>query len=96
MGDSVTKDKQDFILIMDSVQDIILKQDSPDDIVLTDSFPGADHYDPYTGSYDINPVFNQDQILPTKNKALSANVKVRQIKVTHTTNPSGGMTVLIG
>ena len=51
--------------------------------------------DPYTGSYSVIPTF-EDQILPTMNKNMLGDVVVHEIPVTYTTNPSDGITVLIG
>lgn len=54
-----------------------------------------DASEPYTGEYDIVPVF-VDQALPTKGKTLSDDITVKAIPVSRTTNPAGGKTVYIG
>ena len=76
--------------------DILLVCDRPDDLVLEDSFAGSSDYVPYGGPYEIDPVFHSDTTLATRNKLLTRNLTVRQIKITESTNPSGGRTVLIG
>ena len=49
----------------------------------------------YEGSYDIFTSTEEDQILPTRRKILDADIIVRKIDYTETTNPSGGYTAYI-
>ncbi|MBR1810241.1 MAG: hypothetical protein IJ766_01155 [Clostridia bacterium] len=50
---------------------------------------------PYEGAYEISPAF-ESQTLPTKGKSMTDDVTVEAIKVSRTTNASGGKTVYIG
>lgn len=50
----------------------------------------------YDGAYVVIPKVSQEQVLETKNKAMTDNVTVYEIPITRTTNPHGGQTVLIG
>ena len=50
---------------------------------------------PYLGEYDVIPDFEL-QTLETKNRRLKEDVTVEAIRVSRTTNPSGGTTVYIG
>lgn len=52
--------------------------------------------DEYDGAYVVIPKVYQEQVLETKNKAMTDNVTVYEIPITRTTNPHGGQTVLIG
>lgn len=49
----------------------------------------------YQGAYEITPGW-QEQTLETKGKALSDDVTIHEIPVVRTTNPSGGVTIVIG
>lgn len=52
-------------------------------------------HDIYEGPYIVTPrLYNQH--LETKDKTMSDDVTVYEIPVTRTTNPTGGLTVLIG
>ena len=51
--------------------------------------------DPYTGEYIVIPRV-YEQILETARKTMSDDVTVTEIPVTRTSNPQGGLTVLIG
>ena len=50
---------------------------------------------PYTGEYTVVPDF-YEQTLDTKNRRLKDDVTVEAIRVSRTSNPSGGTTVYIG
>ncbi|MBR1810796.1 MAG: hypothetical protein IJ766_03975 [Clostridia bacterium] len=50
---------------------------------------------PYEGAYAIFPAF-ESQTLPTKGKSMTDDVTVEAIKISRTTNASGGKTVYIG
>lgn len=51
--------------------------------------------DPYEGTYEVTPrVYVQS--LNTDGKIMSDDVTVHEIPVTRTSNPEGGLTVLIG
>lgn len=49
----------------------------------------------YKGAYEVLPKF-ENQILPTKNKTLSADITVNAIEVSRVSNPTGGKTIYIG
>lgn len=49
----------------------------------------------YRGAYAVKPGFTE-QVLATKNKMLTDNVKVSAIEVQRVSNTSGGRTVYIG
>ena len=49
----------------------------------------------YTGDYDVTPRLHA-QSLDTDGKLMEDDVTVYEIPITHTTNPTGGLTVLIG
>lgn len=49
----------------------------------------------YRGDYIVEPDFTE-QVLATKNKMLTDNVKVSAIEVQRVSNTSGGRTVYIG
>ena len=55
---------------------------------------GEVHY--YDGPYEVPPMVNTTQILPTANLYLSENVNVNQIPYYEVSNPSGGKTATIG
>lgn len=55
---------------------------------------GEVHY--YDGPYEVTPMVNTTQILPTANLFLSENVNVNQIPYYEVSNPSGGKTATIG
>ena len=55
---------------------------------------GEVHY--YDGPYEVIPMVNTTQILPTANLFLSENVNVDQIPYYEVSNPSGGKTATIG
>lgn len=55
---------------------------------------GEVHY--YDGPYEVTPMVNTSQILPTANLFLSENVNVNQIPYYEVSNPSGGKTATIG
>lgn len=50
----------------------------------------------YDGAYTVTPILHEAQTLNTKNKLLEDDISVLEIPVTRTTNPQGGLTVLIG
>lgn len=49
----------------------------------------------YDGEYEITPSLDE-QTLETANKTMLDDVTVHQIQITRTSNPEGGLTVLIG
>ena len=49
----------------------------------------------YDGEYEITPSLDE-QTLETANKTMIDDVTVHQIPITRTSNPEGGLTVLIG
>lgn len=49
----------------------------------------------YSGAYSVEPDFTE-QVLATKNKMLTDDVKVSAIEVQRVSNTSGGRTVYIG
>ena len=49
----------------------------------------------YEGEYEVTPKF-AEQSLPTKEKLLEKDVKVKEIPYTEVSNNSGGLTVIIG
>ncbi len=48
----------------------------------------------YEGSYEITPKL-EDQVAPTADKVMRADMTVKEIPVSETTNPDGGTTVVI-
>ncbi len=50
----------------------------------------------YDGPYDVIPMPNTTQILPTANLAMSTNINVHEIPYQEVTNLSGGITATIG
>lgn len=54
-----------------------------------------DPHDIYEGPYAVTPRL-YDQYLETDGKLMEDDVTVYEIPVTRTTNPTGGLTVLIG
>lgn len=55
----------------------------------------ASDVETYRGDYIVEPDFTE-QVLATKNKMLTDNVKVSAIEVQRVSNTSGGRTVYIG
>lgn len=51
--------------------------------------------DEYEGPYTVTPSFSE-QTLATNQKLMLDNVTVYEIPVTRTSNPQGGLTVIIG
>lgn len=51
--------------------------------------------DEYEGPYTVTPGFSE-QTLATNQKLMLDNVTVYEIPVTRTSNPQGGLTVIIG
>lgn len=51
--------------------------------------------DIYQGNYEVTPKVTQ-QILSTKNKVMTDNLKIKEIPYFETNNNSGGNTVYIG
>jgi len=49
----------------------------------------------YDGSYEVTPRLYA-QSLDTDGKLMEDDVTVYEIPISHTTNPTGGLTVLIG
>lgn len=54
-----------------------------------------DDHQTYTGDYEVTPRLYA-QSLDTDGKLMQDDVTVYEIPVTRTTNPTGGLTVLIG
>lgn len=52
-------------------------------------------HDPYTGSYQIIPDADADQVLDTSNKLLVDDIIVYQIPYSEVENNAGGLTVTI-
>ena len=50
----------------------------------------------YEGPYDVIPMPNTTQILPTANLAMSTDINVHEIPYQEVTNLSGGLTATIG
>ena len=61
----------------------------------TISYPTSVVVDVYTGAYIVDPNF-VDQTLETQDKLMEDDVTINAIKVTRTSNLSGGLTVVIG
>ena len=57
---------------------------------------GGAVYPPYTGNYHIIPTLYWQQRLETYGKSMTDDVLVDAIRITETTNPQGGKTVVIG
>lgn len=55
---------------------------------------GEVHY--YDGPYEVTPMVDTTQILPTANLVMSNNVNINQIPYYEVSNPSGGKTATIG
>lgn len=51
---------------------------------------------PYTGEYEITPKTYDEQILPTKNKKMVDNLKVKKIPQYEVSNSAEGYTLIIG
>ena len=50
----------------------------------------------YDGPYEVTPMVDTTQILPTANLVMSDNVNINQIPYYEVSNPSGGKTATIG
>ena len=59
------------------------------------TIPSAAGVELYDGSYEVTPRLYA-QYLDTDGKLMEDDVTVYEIPVTRTTNPTGGLTVLIG
>ena len=57
---------------------------------------GGNYYPPYEGPYHITPTFYWQQRLETYGKSMTEDVLVDSIKITETSNPQGGKSVVIG
>ena len=86
----------DLILVLDIDTELKLEDDQLDDITLEDDVPYSNHYDGYTGSYEVTPVLYDEQELMTINKLMTDNVIVKEIPITSIQNQYGGITVVIG
>lgn len=51
---------------------------------------------PYTGEYVVTPKTYDEQILPTKNKKMVDNLKVKKIPQYEVSNSAEGYTLIIG
>jgi len=65
------------------------------DVLIAGYGHGGETYEEYTGVYEITPS-TSEQVLPTAQKVLTADVTVQEIPYYETTNESGGYTVIIG
>lgn len=86
----------ELLITSDKEPDIVLECDPPEDLELIDSSSGGTSSEVYDGPYEAEPIFQDDQVLSTKDKLLINNVTIKPIRITTTINPSGGKTVLIG
>lgn len=86
----------DLILILDDDILLMLDDDGNGDDVLVDDIPFAQHYADYEGPYVVTPVLYDEQELFTNDKHMTEDVTIKEIPVIRTTNPSGGITVVIG
>ena len=59
------------------------------------TIPSAVGVETYDGSYEVTPRLYA-QSLDTDGKLMQDDVTVYEIPISHTTNPTGGLTVLIG
>ena len=59
------------------------------------TIPSAVGVEAYDGPYEVTPRLYA-QSLDTEGKLMTDDVDVYEIPITHTTNPTGGLTVLIG
>lgn len=50
---------------------------------------------PYEGEYEVTPMLDKDQTLPTANKTMRKDVTVHEVPVFMVSNESGGYTVTI-
>lgn len=57
---------------------------------------GGAYHVPYEGEYHVTPKLYWQQRLETYNKYMSEDVLVDAIRVTETSNPQGGKTIVIG
>jgi len=57
---------------------------------------GGAVYPPYTGSYHVVPALYWQQRLETYGKSMTDDVLVDAIRITETSNPQGGKTIVIG
>lgn len=57
---------------------------------------GQSQTPPYTGEYEITPKTYDEQILPTKNKKMVDNLKVKKIPQYEVSNSAEGFTLIIG
>ena len=78
-----------------SISEIQADLSSISDISATITLPEGIDGLPYSGKYNVIPDF-EFQTLETKNRRLKDDVTVEAIRVSRTTNPSGGTTVYIG
>lgn len=53
-------------------------------------------YDFYYGPTEVTSMLYAEQVLPTQNKIMPANVQVHEIPIYEVSNPKGGITVTIG
>ena len=59
------------------------------------TIPNAAGIETYDGDYEVTPRLYA-QSLDTDGKLMEDDVTVYEIPISHTTNPTGGLTVLIG
>ena len=57
---------------------------------------GQSQTPPYEGEYEITPKTYDEQILPTKNKKMVDNLKVKKIPQYEVSNSAEGYTLIIG
>lgn len=57
---------------------------------------GGDSYPTYEGEYEVEPKAFAETVLPTKNKLMTENVTVNEIRVQKVSAPGGGYVYYIG
>lgn len=60
------------------------------------SIATSQEHEVYSGSYEVTPSINDDQILDTAHKVLSDDIVVNKVPYFETSNNSNGKTVYIG
>ena len=78
-----------------TVREVTANLSSVTEITGTIELPTLRPIDKYTGPYEVTPVWTE-QRLETEGKQLTEDIKVFEIPIYKTSNPSGGDTVIIG
>lgn len=81
-----------LLLAMDGESSLLMPFDGDPDVIISGT---TETHETYTGTYEVTPRV-YEQILDTDNKIMEDDVTVHEIPVTRTSNPQGGLTVLIG